>query len=95
MPYEVTSIEELTFWELEEYLVEQEVPFIVENLVTVEDTQQELYTVPTVETVTHSHPVLHAVGDAERAGLEVSGEVVEVLKGEEAAEAIAAAKAAH
>jgi len=92
VPYEVTNIEELTFWELEEYLVEQEVPFIVESLTTVSDVQQELFTVPTVEKTTHSHPVLHALGDAERAGLEVTGETVERLVGEEAAAAIAAAK---
>ena len=59
------------------------------------DTQQELYTVPRVERTTHSHPVLHGLGDAERAGLEVTDETVEVLVGEEAEAAIAAAKADH
>ena len=82
--HEVTTVEELTFWELEEYLVEQEIPFIVQNLVTVSDIQQELYSVPVVERTTHSHPVLHGLGDAERAGLEVTNETVEVLIGADA-----------
>ena len=59
MPYEVTNIRELTVYEIEEYTVEQQVPFIVENPTQHIDIQQEHYTVPTVEKIEHSHAVLH------------------------------------
>lgn len=59
MPYEITNIRELTVYELEEYTVSQEVPFVVENPTVHIDTQQEHFTVNTVDRIEHEHPVLH------------------------------------
>lgn len=59
IPYEVTTVRDLTVWEIEEYTVTQEVPLVVENPKIVVDIQQEAYTVPTKNEVVHEHAVLH------------------------------------
>ena len=61
VPYVVEFTEELTTYEIEEYTITNEVPFITESPRVVEDVQQEVYTVPTVTKTTHSHDVLHDV----------------------------------
>jgi hypothetical protein len=52
---------DLTFYELEEYLVQQEVPFVVESVETIVDVQQELFETPTVTKTTHAHELLHDI----------------------------------
>merc|ERR1712050_174012 len=59
VPYEVTNIRELTVYEIEEYTVSQEVPFVVENPTIHVDIQQEAYTEPTSSRIEHEHAVLH------------------------------------
>ena len=61
VPYEETVVRELTVYEIEEYTVSQEVPFVVENPTQVVDIQQESYTSPTRTVVVHKHDVLHDV----------------------------------
>ena len=43
VPYEVVGVEEQVIYELEDYTVDKQVPFIVEDLVTVTEIQQEAY----------------------------------------------------
>jgi hypothetical protein len=61
VPYEETVVRELTVYEIEEYTVSQEVPFVVENPTQHVDIQQEHYTSPTRSVITHKHEVLHDV----------------------------------
>merc|ERR1712210_161125 len=61
VPYEVTNIRDLTVYELEEFTVSQEVPFVVENPTVHVDIQQEHFTVPVSDKTVHSHAVLHDV----------------------------------
>ena len=55
------TVRQLTVWEIEEYTVTQEVPYVESSIKQVVDIQKEVYTVPTVEEVTHEHAVLHDV----------------------------------
>ena len=74
------EVEELTLWEIEEYTVSQEVPFVTSSPRTIVDIQQEVYTVPTVTKTTHSHDVLHDVNFGRDS---IVSETVEVHVGEE------------
>ena len=80
IPYHVEYTEELTTYEIEEYTVTNEVPFITEWPKVVEDIQQEVYTVPTVTKTTHAHDVLHDVNFGRDS---IVSETVEVHVGEE------------
>ncbi len=79
----MTTTQDLTFYELEEYLVEQEVPFVVESLNVVVDVQQELFEEPTVTKTTHTHELLHDIRQ-EPEGTEVTDVSVDVFVGEDA-----------
>ena len=59
VPYEVTNIRELTVWELDSYVLDIEVPVVVENPTIHVDIQQEVSNVPTSDTVEHAHNVIH------------------------------------
>ena len=61
IPFTVQEVEELELWEIEEYTISQEVPFVTSSPRTVVDIQKEVFTVPTVTKTTHSHDVLHDV----------------------------------
>ena len=52
---------EITFYEVEEFTVDKEVPVVVPTVNIVSSVQPTVTTVPTVETVTHTHEVLHDV----------------------------------
>ena len=57
----MSVVRELTVYEIEEYTVSQEVPFVVEKVVEVVDVQQEVFTVPVKDVIEHEHAVLHDV----------------------------------
>ena len=60
-PYEVTLEEERTIYELEEFVVNQQVPRVVSTPKVIVETDMTLVTVPTKETVEHTHQVTHDV----------------------------------
>ena len=60
-PYEVTHEEERIIYELEEYVVDQQVPRVVSTPKVVVETDKALVTVPTKEIVEHTHQVTHDV----------------------------------
>jgi hypothetical protein len=64
---------------------------VTESVRTVTDIQQEIYTVPTVEKVTHEHELLHGLDAFD--GVETTVLDVMTYEGDEAQALIDAAKA--